>query len=98
MKNKAVKTDPAKFGEFYDNHAPAVYGHIVGIVKHDTIADRVLVKTFVDVHNDKVPAQKFLSPFTNVLNHSKKKSLQTLKAIEMFQACNSAHPVIDSSK
>jgi CCR4-NOT transcriptional regulation complex NOT5 subunit len=89
--NESSENNGLTISEFYDKNAPVFYGQIVRIVKEKEIADRVLVKTFVDIFNDNIPVQKYISPIVNVLNHSRKKSIQTIKAIKMFQACHSQH-------
>jgi len=83
-----LEKDSTELIEFYDKNAPAFYGHIVKIVHHKEIADRVLVKAFVDASDGNIPIHEYQTPFIAVLNHCRKTSLRTIKAIQMFQACS----------
>jgi hypothetical protein len=96
--SESLEKNNLTVSEFYDKNAPIFYGQIVRIVKEKEIADRVLVKTFVDVFNDNITVQKYLSPIVNVLNYSRKKSIQTVKAIKIFQACHCQHKDVILSK
>ncbi len=58
------------------------------IVHHKEIADRVLVKAFVDAADGNVPIHEYQTPFIAVLNHCRKTSLHILKSIKMFEACS----------
>jgi hypothetical protein len=90
--NESVKTmsgDAESVSALYDKYAPALYGRIIQVVKEKEIAEKVLEKVFINALVDKTVKQPdHITLFTSLLNHSRKKSYSTLKALRMFQACS----------
>jgi hypothetical protein len=74
---------------FYDKYAGALYGTILRIVGKEIVAEKVLEKVFKNnINNQPENPSKQLSEFTCILNHSRKKSNESVKAIQIFEACN----------
>lgn len=84
---KLLNGNAVAIAELYDKYAPAVYGKIIRVVKQKDVAEKILEKVFVNALVDKnIEAGVHLTPLTTLLNHSRKKTYSTLKAIRMFQA------------
>jgi hypothetical protein len=74
--------------ELYDLYAPAVYGKILGIVHKVPIADKLLEKVFIKGLQDKnLFANIAKPPLLSLLNQSRKKCYQTIKALNIFNEC-----------
>ncbi len=76
--------------ELYDLYAPAVYGRILKIVHKGPIAGKILEKVFIKAFKEKNLAGNDLSkpkPLISLLNHSREKSYQTLKALNIINEC-----------
>jgi hypothetical protein len=85
--------------EFYDKNAGALYGTILRIVDKEIIAVKVLEGTFKGVFvNGNIKGPKLVSEFTAISNYARKKSLDTLKAIRIFQACNESRECVSCAK
>ena len=85
--------------EFYDKYAGALYGIILKIVGKEIIAEKVLEKVFIkNIEGNNNDAPKLLSDFTLISNQSRKKSNDSLKAIQIFQACNNGWNCLPNSK
>ena len=83
-KNKAVLSQ----AELYDVCAPAVYGKILSIVQNGSVADKILEHVFINAFKDKNTFTCTLqSPMITLLNKSRNKSYQTLKALTLFNEC-----------
>ena len=84
---KGMNEDVESVSALYDKYAPALYGRIIQVVKQKEIAEKVLEKVFIDALVDKnIKQPDHLTLFTALLNHSRKKSYATLKALRMLQA------------
>jgi predicted transcriptional regulator len=85
---KTLKIDQASVSELYDKYAPALYGRIIRVVKQKEIAEKILEKVFINAVIDKnVKQSNHLSLFTSLLNHSRKKTYGTMKAMKVLEAC-----------
>jgi hypothetical protein len=74
--------------EIYDLYAPAVYGKILGIIHKVPIADKILEKVFIKGFQDKeLFANTSRPPLISLLNQSREKSYQTIKALNIFNEC-----------
>jgi hypothetical protein len=72
----------------YDLYAPAVYGKILGIVHKVPIADKLLEKVLIEGLQDKdLFANTARPPLLSLLNLSRKKCYQTIKALNLFNEC-----------
>jgi len=88
---KGIKRDEASVAALYDRYAPALYGRILKVVKEKEIAEKILQRVFINAVVDKnVKQSSHLTLFTSLLNHSRKKTYSTLKAIRMIEACCSS--------
>lgn len=86
---KTINGDADSVSALFDKYAPALYGRILQVVKQKEIADKILERVFINALVDKsVKKPEHLSLFTSLLNHSRKKSYGTLKALRMFEACS----------
>ena len=86
-KEKIAVTE-SSFSEIYDLYAPAVYGKILGIVHQAPIADRIFEKVFIKGLKDKnLFANISRPPLISLLNQSREKSYQTIKALNIFNEC-----------
>jgi hypothetical protein len=85
--------------KFYDKYAGAMYGIILRAVNNEIIADKVFVKVFKNafVKRD-IETPKFLSEFTCVSNHARKISQETIRAINLFKACNEGRQCVSNFK
>ena len=96
--SESSKVDTITIEELYDKYAPAVYGKIIRVVKQKDVAEKILEKVFLTALTEKKLRAIHLTPFTNLLNHTHKKTYKTLKAIKNFQACvcgyEGANPLI----
>jgi hypothetical protein len=85
--------------DFYDKYAGALYGIILRAVNKEIVAEKIFIKVFRDaVYERKIETSKFLSEFTCVSNHARKISQVTVKAINMFEACNEGRDCMILSK
>jgi hypothetical protein len=85
---KFVKIDQACVSELYDKYAPALYGRIIRVVKQKEIAEKILERVFINALVDKnVKQSNHLSLFTSLLNHSRKKTYGTMKALKVLESC-----------
>ncbi len=92
---KNIQTDEATVAALYDKYAPALYGRIIKVVKQKEIAEKILLRVFINAVVDKnVKQSNHLSLFTSLLNHSRKKTYGTLKAMRVLEACCSAQSKI----
>ncbi len=74
--------------EIYDLYAPAVYGKILGIVHKVPIADKLLEKVFIEGLQDKNLFSNIARPpLLSLLNQSREKCYQTIKALNIFNEC-----------
>jgi len=88
---KTLKIDQDSVSELYDKYAPALYGRIIKVVKQKEIAEKILERVFINALVDKnVKQSNHLSLFTALLNHSRKKTYGTMKALKVLEACCSA--------
>lgn len=86
---KTATQDMESISALYDKYAPALYGRIIQVVKQKEIAEKILEKVFINALVDKnVKQHEHLTLFTSLLNHSRKKSYSTLKALRIFEACS----------
>lgn len=84
---KTLKVDAASFSELYDKYAPALYGRIIRVVKQKEMAEKILERVFINALVDKnVKQSTHTSLFTSLINHSRKKSYGTLKAIRVLES------------
>jgi len=77
--------------DIYDKYAPAIYGRIINIVKQKEIAEKILERVFINALVDKnVKQSVHLSAFTSLLNHYRKKTYSTMKAMRVLESlrCN----------
>jgi hypothetical protein len=87
-----LKADENSFSELYDKYAPALYGRIMGVVKQKEIAEKILERVFINALVDKsVEQSSRITLFTSLINHSRKKTYSTLKAMRVLESlrCNS---------
>ena len=97
--NESIKTlniDSTSFSEVYDKYAPALYGRIIGVVKQKEIAEKILERVFINALIDKnVKQSNHINLFTSLINHSRKKTYSTLKALRVLETlgCNSASTI-----
>jgi hypothetical protein len=88
---KELKSDEASVSALYDKYAPALYGRIIKVVKQKEIAEKILLRVFVNAVVDKNMKQSnHLSLFTSLLNHSRKKTYGTMKAMKVLESCCSS--------
>ncbi|MGK2861928.1 MAG: hypothetical protein ACSLE0_08345 [Chitinophagaceae bacterium] len=74
--------------EIYDLYAPAVYGRILKIVHKGPIAGKILEKVFIKAFKEKnLSGNNLNNPLISLLNHSREKSYQTLKALNIINEC-----------
>ena len=86
---QSLNGDEAAVSELYDKYAPALYGRIMGVVKQKEIAEKILLRVFINAVVDKnVQQSSHIRLFTSLLNHSRNKTYGTLKALRMFEACS----------
>jgi len=84
---KSSKENGVTIEELYDKYAAAVYGKIIRVVKQKDVAEKILERVFITALAEKTIKPIHLTPFTNLLNHTHRKTYNTMKAIKMFQAC-----------
>jgi len=88
---KELKSDEASVSALYDKYAPALYGRIIKVVKQKEIAEKILLRVFVNAVVDKNMKQSnHLSLLTSLLNHSRKKTYGTMKAMKVLESCCSS--------
>ena len=87
--NESIKTphlDAKAFSEVYDKYAPALYGRIIQVVKQKEIAEKILERVFINALVDKnVKQSNHITLFTSLINHSRKKSYGTMKALRVLE-------------
>lgn len=90
--NKSAKNltkDESTVSALYDKYAPALYGRIIQVVKQKEIAEKILLRVFINAVVDKnISQSQHITLFTSLLNHSRKKTYGTLKALRMFESCS----------
>lgn len=89
--SKSLTVDANSFSELYDKYAPALYGRIIRVVKQKEIAEKILERVFINALVDKnVKQAGQITLFTSLINHSRKKTHGTLKAIRVLESlrCN----------
>jgi predicted RNA polymerase sigma factor len=95
---ESSKDETVTIEELYDRYAAAVYGRIIRIVKQKDVAEKILERVFITALEEKKIKAIYLKPLTNLINHTHKKTYNTLKAIKIFQACacgyEGANPLI----
>lgn len=80
--------DEASVSELYDKYAPALYGRIIMVVKQKEIAEKILERVFINALIDKnINQSAHVTQFTSLINHSRKKTYSTLKALRVLDAC-----------
>lgn len=85
---KSLNSDQASVSELYDKYAPALYGRILTVVKQKEIAEKILERVFINALVDKnVKQANHVTLFTSLLNHSRKKTYGTMKALRVLEAC-----------
>ncbi len=88
---KSLNGDQAVVSELYDKYAPALYGRILTVVKQKEIAEKILERVFINALVDKnVKQANHVTLFTSLLNHSRKKTYGTMKALRVLEACCSS--------
>ena len=88
---KELESDEASVSALYDKYAPALYGRIIKVVKQKEIAEKILLRVFVNAVVDKNMKQSnHLSLLTSLLNHSRKKTYGTMKAMKVLESCCSS--------
>lgn len=88
---KSLNSDQASVSELYDKYAPALYGRILTVVKQKEIAEKILERVFINALVDKnVKQANHVTLFTSLLNHSRKKTYGTMKALRVLEACCSS--------
>ena len=88
---KELESDEASVSALYDKYAPALYGRIIKVVKQKEIAEKILLRVFVNAVVDKNMKQSnHLSLLTSLLNHSRKKTYSTMKAMKVLESCCSS--------
>ncbi len=93
---KSLEKEEASVSALYDKYAPALYGRIIKVVKQKDIAEKILERVFLNALVDKnVKQSNHITLFTSLLNHSRKKTYGTLKALKMMEAlrCNSQNEI-----
>ena len=84
----SLNRDDASVSELYDKYAPALYGRIILVVKQKEIAEKILERVFINALVDKnVNPPNHVTLFTSLLNHSRKKTYGTIKALRVLEAC-----------
>lgn len=84
---KKIVTD-LSISDLYDLYSPAVYGKILGIVHQIPIADKIFEKVFVEALKNKYLFENTSRPpLISLLNESRKKCYQTIKALNIFNEC-----------
>ena len=84
---KTLDTGETSVSEIYDKYAPALYGRIINIVKQKEIAEKILERVFINALVDnKVKQSAHISAFTSLLNHSRKKTYSTMKAMRALES------------
>lgn len=99
---RSLNEETNSFSELYDKYAPALYGRIIRVVKQKEIAEKILERVFINAVVDKnVQQSNHITFFTSLINHSRKKTHGTLKALRVLESlnCNSetAFPVATKS-
>ena len=85
---KNIQTDEATVAALYDKYAPALYGRIIRVVKQKEIAEKILLRVFINAVVDKnIKQSNHLTLFTSLLNHSRKKTYGTLKSLRILEEC-----------
>ena len=93
---KTLEVDAVSFSELYDKYAPALYGRIIQVVKQKEMAEKILERVFINALVDKnVKQSGHISLFTSLINHSRKKTYGTLKAIRVLESlrCDSENSI-----
>lgn len=86
---KTITKDGDSISAFYDKYAPALLGTIMKVVKQQEMAEKILERVLINALVDKkIEKETNLTYFTSLLNHSRKKSYATIKAMRLLQACN----------
>lgn len=88
---EASKEETVTVEQLYDKYAAAVYGKIIRVIKQKDVAEKILEKVFITALEDKTGKAIHLTAFTNLLNHTHKKTYSTLNAIRIFQACSCSY-------
>lgn len=84
---KTLKVDAVSFSELYDKYAPALYGRIIQVVKQKEMAEKILERVFINALVDKnVKQSNHISLFTSLINHSRKKTYSSLKALRALES------------
>lgn len=84
---KDLSMDANSFSDLYDKYAPALYGRIMAVVKQKEIAEKILERVFINALVDKNVVQpSHISLFTSLINHSRKKTYSTLKALRVLES------------
>lgn len=77
----------SSISDIYDKYAPAIYGRIITIVKQKEIAEKILERVFINALVDNnVKHSAHLTAFTSLLNHSRKKTYSTMKALRALES------------
>ena len=81
-----LNNDDGAVSELYDKYAPALYGRIIAVVKQKEIAEKILLRVFMNAIIDKnIKQPAHITQFTSLLNHSRKKTYGTMKALRIFK-------------
>jgi DNA-directed RNA polymerase specialized sigma24 family protein len=89
--SESANDDSLSASALYDKYAPALYGRIIRVVKQKDIAEKILERVFMNALVDKnLPQSDNLTFFTTLINHSRKKTYSTLKALKILDACSCA--------
>lgn len=76
-----------RVSEMYDQYAPVLYGNIVRVLPQGPIAEKVFEKVFVQSCNFEMMSTAGKTPLIAMLNAARKKSKNTLTALNIFRAC-----------
>ena len=85
---QCITADENSVSALYDKFAPALYGRIMLVVKQKEIAEKILERVFINALVDKNVSQpNHVTLFTSLLNHSRKKTYGTIKALRVLEQC-----------
>ena len=77
-----------EFALMYDKCAAALYGDILRNVQHKEIAEKILEKVFLNMYEGHLASNGHLRVFTNIMNHSRRKTAAIQKALRIMEACS----------
>jgi hypothetical protein len=84
---KTLENEETSVSDIYDKYAPALYGRIINVVKQKEIAEKILERVFINALADNnVKRSAHITAFTSLLNHSRKKTYSTMKAMRVLES------------